>query len=291
MAKTNELPALRDDQDIFAIFDQLDDEIILSELENRITDVWVYHFVVSGKEVWGISKEGVDQCVEKMAKKGMSLRDVELDYRVDPTNPEYILFSAKVQRVLCHEDGREVRVDAVIGTKRQRIMRVIKSEGRLVENEFWYEQGSQKALRNARLRLIPEDIKTTVIAFAKQKKKVRTIEAPKVIEEKKGSKFPDERQEADQEATSTTRKTSGFPDEKSKEKEKTATQEQIFGIYRLEAMLADKHGFTMDKIIAKLKEKWGITDITTKIPYDVADQIILYFNWVIKDLEAKRLER
>ncbi|MCK7503223.1 MAG: hypothetical protein MZV70_03380 [Desulfobacterales bacterium] len=39
--------------------------------------------------------------------------------------------------------------------------------GRSTPDPFWFEKGSQKAIRNARMRLIPEETKAAIIAAAK----------------------------------------------------------------------------------------------------------------------------
>jgi len=69
-------------------------------------------------------------------------------------------------------------VETAIGTKRQWIMLKKRSDGKLTTNKFWFEQGSQKALRNAKARLIPDEIKAKILAFAQKQGKVREIEPP-----------------------------------------------------------------------------------------------------------------
>jgi len=172
------LPATIESQDIFERFEQIDDKIILQQLENQVIDSWVYHFSVEGKDVWGLGKVGVDACTKELGKLGIALREDDVKHVVDPTNPEFVLFKAYVSKHFVGEKGGEARVESSIGTKRQWIMQRRRSDGKLVANKFWYEQGSQKALRNAKARLIPDDIKTKIITYAKTHKKVKEIEAP-----------------------------------------------------------------------------------------------------------------
>ena len=175
-----DLPVIMESQDIFERFDAIDDKVILKELENQVVDDWVYHFVVEGKDVWGLGKVGVDACTRKMGEKGVALREDYVNYDVDPTHPEYVLFTASVSKHVVGKAGAEATVESAIGTKRQWIMLRRKIQGvyKIVANKFWFEQGSIKALRNAKSRLIPEDIKTKIITYAKTHKKVREIEPP-----------------------------------------------------------------------------------------------------------------
>jgi len=176
--KENGLATL-ESQDIFARFEELDDSLILKELENQIVDSWVYHFNQEGTEIWGLGKVGIDACAKEMGTKGVALREDSVEYNIDPTHPEFVLFTAKVSKHVVAKGGAEAMVESAIGTKRQWIMLKRRKDGKLVQNKFWFEQGSIKALRNAKARLIPDDIKTKIITFAKQKKKVIEIEPPK----------------------------------------------------------------------------------------------------------------
>jgi glutaredoxin len=49
------------------------------------------------------------------------------------------------------------------------------ARGKIVEDPFWFEKGSMKAIRNATARLIDEELKSNIIALAKQQKKVKVI--------------------------------------------------------------------------------------------------------------------
>lgn len=176
--KNENLPATLESQDIFARFEELDDKLILKELENQVVDSWVYHFTQDGHEIWGLGKVGIDACAKEMGKKGVALREDSVEFAQDPTHPEYVLFTAKVSKHVVGKEGQEAMVESAIGTKRQWIMLKRKGDGKIRANKFWFEQGSIKALRNAKSRLIPDDIKTKIIAFAKTHKKVKEIEPP-----------------------------------------------------------------------------------------------------------------
>lgn len=178
--KNENLPATIESQDIFERFEQLDDKVIIQLLEDQVAEAWVYHFKQEGKDIWGIGKAGIDGCAKEMGKKGIALREDSVDFMIDPTNPEFVLFTAKVSKHVVDEKGNEATVESAIGTKRQWIMLrrrgAAEGERKIVQNKFWFEQGSQKALRNAKARLIPDDIKAKILAFAQKKGKVREIE-------------------------------------------------------------------------------------------------------------------
>ena len=164
----------REPTDIFAHFDKLDDEAIVAELEGRLTEIAVYHFPQDGKELWGLSKVGVDWAVNQLGKEGYAIRDESLTYTVDPTDPSRVLFTALVGKYYVAKDGQEAKVDAAIGNKGQSV-KIRKRDGTTIPDPFWFEKGGQKALRNARLRLIPEATKAMIMAKAKELGKVKDV--------------------------------------------------------------------------------------------------------------------
>ena len=171
-------------------------------------------FKQKGHDIWGLAKEGVDQCAIAMGNKGIALREGKVTFEMDPTSPEHVIFTAVVSKHLVDKAGQEAMVEQTIGVKRQSLMRKItKQDGyEMVSNEFWAEQGAMKAIRNAKMRLIPEEIKSLVIANAKksegkvrsfqgetqqQKKKEKPVEkkAEPTPEVKPRPQFPDDEQE------------------------------------------------------------------------------------------------
>jgi hypothetical protein len=161
--------------DPFEVMDKMDDKLIIAEIEGRIVDTWVYHFKdETGREQWGLSKVGVDACCTELAKRGEVIRELEIKYEVDPTDKEYMLFIAKAGRFAVARDGKEVLLDTAIGTKRQGLFGW-RRDGTKYPNNFWFEQGAVKALRNARGRLIDEEIKSKVISWAKGQGKTQEV--------------------------------------------------------------------------------------------------------------------
>ena len=157
------------DQGVFQAMDRLDDEQIIAELKGAVLQEYVYEFQSGGKTVRGLSKSGTDDAARHMARQGEVLR--ELDVMIEYQDADAAYFKATVARFSVHNDGSEVKLDQVIGQKRQSKMAYGKP------NEFWYEQGGQKALRNAKQKLIPENIKQQLIQSYIAGGKVRRVEA------------------------------------------------------------------------------------------------------------------
>lgn len=177
------LPAIAGTDAVFRLMDTLDDKQIIEMLEGRLPEVLTYHFKDKGQEVWGLSKNGVDECRSEMAKKGEVIRELECEC-IDQGDEAF--FKCKAGRYLLAQDGREVLLDVAFGFKRQ-----AKKSPRGGYNSFWYEQGSIKSCRNAVSRLIPSAIKEAVIAFAKAGGKVQELNADDVtVEVVEGSKEP-----------------------------------------------------------------------------------------------------
>lgn len=277
--------------DIFELFDKLDDRVIIAELEHKVVDTWVYHFIQDGKDIWGVGKAGIDGCSDMLSKKGIALREDWVRCEPDPIHPEYLLFSASVTKYLVAKDGTEIKTNSAIGTKRQWIM-IKRRDGRIASNKFWYEQGSIKALRNAKARLIDDEIKSKIIAYSKKHKKVKTIEVSEKKTEIK-SKPEETRKPIQKTETETSGQKSIWPGEKVEEEPENqpfekATQSQLMNITRLEATLIDKYGFKPDELIEKLEEKFGVSNITG-ISSEQAQDITEFFEETIK-LNVERIQ-
>ena len=112
--------SLVETDNVYQVMDGLDDKLIEAELENRIVDTWVYSFVGSdGRPQTGLSKVGVDECCNEMAKQGNIIREGEVKYQRDPISDEHVLFQGIATRVVHDRDGNEVVMESVNGTKRQ----------------------------------------------------------------------------------------------------------------------------------------------------------------------------
>ena len=168
------------DQDVFVAFDRLDDDQIIAEMKGAALQAYVYEFEQNGQKVRGLSKAGTDDASRIMATKyGEALREeaVHLEYQ----DEEAGYFIAKVVRVVVKNEGTEIMMDSAIGQKRQ-AKYVDTQKGRKINN-FWFEQGGQKALRNAKQKLIPETIKQAIIQGYIDQGKIKRVTRQEVAVE------------------------------------------------------------------------------------------------------------
>lgn len=98
-----------------------------------------------------------------MRDDGQVISEASVQYEVDPHHRDYVLFVAKV--LLTH-NGQQA---FAIGTKRQWKYRVLSEDceegwcGDVVFDRYWFEKGSEKALVNAKRKLIPFELQQKVI--------------------------------------------------------------------------------------------------------------------------------
>jgi len=106
--------------DPFQLMDRLDEEALRRELEGVAGTDLVYVVKEGGQEVVGLSKTGVDECCLALVAQGQVIREEDLQYEVvgDGENRE-ALFKVKAARFAVSPAGQEVRLDQVIGVKRQ----------------------------------------------------------------------------------------------------------------------------------------------------------------------------
>lgn len=211
--------------DPFRAMELYDDKLIMDELNNRISKTWAYSFQQDGKTVTGLSKVGVDQACRHLATQGEIIREEHVEYAQDPIDPNYILFTAYASRYAVSKDGQEICLERVSGAKRQCIYVITRSEGMTDRvNPFWYEQGSMKAFRNARFRLLSESIRAQVIAMAVKAGNVKQLteeddlqgkQPPSPPQSKSQIKDPDAPStEAQQGAVHSLYKKAGFQEDK-----------------------------------------------------------------------------
>ena len=257
--KGKNLPAISGGLDIFERFDALDDNVIIGELEQRVADKWVYHFrPKNAPEVWGLGKAGVDGCAVEMAKKGVALREEGVKHEIDPTNSQYVLFIAIVSKHVVDKTGAEATLEAVIGTKRQWTRMLLKDGKTVVPDPFWFEKGTQKAIRNAKFRLIPEEIKSKIIAFAKKEGKVKDV------------------------------KDNGAPAIRTKRVDgEIATEEQTFKIAKLENTLVDKFDVDPTALLVRMRSDIGQDALIANLTGPEADVWIAALEIRIKNAEKK----
>jgi hypothetical protein len=100
--------------------DRLDEDALRKELEGVPATDLVYVVKEGGQEVVGLSKTGVDECCMALVSQGQVIREEELQYEVIGEGEEReALFKVKAARFAVSPDGQDVRLDQVIGVKRQ----------------------------------------------------------------------------------------------------------------------------------------------------------------------------
>jgi hypothetical protein len=106
--------------DPFQLMDRLDEEALRKELEGVATTALVYVIREAGQEVIGLSKAGVDECCMALVSQGQVIREEDLQYEViGEGEAREALFKVKAARFAVSPTGHDVRLDQVIGVKRQ----------------------------------------------------------------------------------------------------------------------------------------------------------------------------
>jgi hypothetical protein len=106
--------------DPFQLMDRLDEEALRKELDGVAGTDLVYVVKEGGQEVVGLSKTGVDECCMALVSQGQVIREEDLQYEVLGEGEEReALFKVKAARFAVSPAGQEVRLDQVIGVKRQ----------------------------------------------------------------------------------------------------------------------------------------------------------------------------
>jgi hypothetical protein len=106
--------------DPFQLMDRLDEEALRKELDGVATTDLVYVVKEGGQEVVGLSKTGVDECCMALVSQGQVIREEDLQYEViGEAEDREALFKVKAARFAVSPEGHEVRLDQVIGVKRQ----------------------------------------------------------------------------------------------------------------------------------------------------------------------------
>jgi hypothetical protein len=106
--------------DPFQLMDRLDEEALRQELEGVPGSDLVYVVREGGHEVVGLSKQGVDECCMALVAQGQVIREEELEYEVlGEGEDREALFKVRAARYAVSPEGQEVKLDQVIGVKRQ----------------------------------------------------------------------------------------------------------------------------------------------------------------------------
>lgn len=171
---TKELDIMPEQQEsttrALAIFETMDDRAIVARVRGEVTTAWAYRFKTGDQWVEGISIDGVQEIVRRIAGTGEVIREIEcaLEYE----NDQEARFLAKAGRFLVRPEG-EVLMDTAIRGKRQPKFMQLRAGG-TKPDEHWYEKGVAKAVRNAAEALIPEVAKVSILAEARESGRMQT---------------------------------------------------------------------------------------------------------------------
>jgi hypothetical protein len=102
------------------LMDRMDEEALRRELEGVASSDLVYVVREGGQEVVGLSKTGVDECCMALVSQGQAIREEDLQYElIGEGEAREALFKVKAARFAVSPTGQDVRLDQVIGVKRQ----------------------------------------------------------------------------------------------------------------------------------------------------------------------------
>ena len=120
MSSAAEPPVQTRPWDPFQLMDRLDEEALRKELEGVASTDLVYVVKDGAQEIVGLSKTGVDECCMALVSQGQVIREEDLQYEViGEGEGREALFKVKAARYAVSPSGQEVRLDQVIGVKRQ----------------------------------------------------------------------------------------------------------------------------------------------------------------------------
>jgi hypothetical protein len=106
--------------DPFQMMDRMDEEALRRELDGVASTDLVYVVREGGHEVVGLSKTGVDECCMALVSQGQVIREEDLQYElIGEGEAREALFKVKAARFAVSPTGQDVRLDQVIGVKRQ----------------------------------------------------------------------------------------------------------------------------------------------------------------------------
>ncbi|HEV8454164.1 MAG TPA: hypothetical protein VGQ24_04710 [Gemmatimonadales bacterium] len=120
MPNPNESSSQPKPWDPFQLMDRMDEEALRKELEGVANTDLVYVVKEGGQEVVGLSKTGVDECCMALVSQGQVIREEDLHYElIGEGEDREALFKVKAARFAVSPEGQDVRLDQVIGVKRQ----------------------------------------------------------------------------------------------------------------------------------------------------------------------------
>lgn len=152
---------------VLSQIEELNEQQVIARLTGGLPEVtkkWVYSFPQGGSTVTGLSIDGVQEAARHLSTQGEAIE--QLWIHMDEQNEREAFFTGCAVRYAVSPTGQRVELDRAIRAKRQPKWTKKRDGSGEVFNEFWYEVGVAKALRNAVEALLPEAIKQHMIKAA-----------------------------------------------------------------------------------------------------------------------------
>jgi len=175
MDEKKENKALVADESLpYVLMDLEDENQILAEMRGEVMNAFVYSYPdkKTGREVTGLSKVGVDNVCRESANKGEVFRVIG-----DPVirdSEDAIEVVIKVGRFAVNPKGTEIMLDTTYGAKRQPKQKKSR-DGKLSFDPFFFETAMSKAERNAKRKLLPENLIIEMIKKYRAEGKVKRL--------------------------------------------------------------------------------------------------------------------
>jgi len=153
----------------FLLFDRQDDTAVIARIQGAALKEMVYAFRQGGKMLYGLGIDGAEECKRELARMGEVIREDDIDIMSE--TPDEARFRAKASRWAIKPGQPDVKLDTTVELKRQEKY-ITRRDGSLEPDDFWLEKGGSKAMRNAILNLVPEQVKQLVIERFKQQARI-----------------------------------------------------------------------------------------------------------------------
>jgi hypothetical protein len=172
------------------VWDRLDNELIEAQLSGRSVTTWAYAFRQEGKELRGLSVEGIEECSRLAAMRGEALRVI--DWKLEDQGEAYFAIVQCGRYAVKGDTGEAILLDTSIGTKREKKVKVRRTGGFYTDDNA-ADIAMSKATRNAKSKLLDPQLKEQVLDSAIESGRVVTPtkqEAEKVVHAERREAIP-----------------------------------------------------------------------------------------------------
>jgi hypothetical protein len=125
------------------------------------THAWVYSFRQEGKQIVGLSADGIQDGVRALAFQGETIRTIWV--RLDAQDDDDAYFMACAVRYAVSPVGQEIALDSTVRAKK---VSKWNDAAKKSPNKNWYEHGTTKAARNVEEAMLPEALKRQLLRQA-----------------------------------------------------------------------------------------------------------------------------